>query len=321
MSISPAVSIITANYNGAAYLPDAVASVMAQTLDDFEWLIADDASSDDSLAVIAAATNGDPRVRILPGVRNTGPAGARNRALGAARGRWLAIFDGDDRMDPDRLKILVARGETDAADIVVDNLRVFESAARDKASLFLRGPSWRDPRGISLAQYIDSGRMYSRKPGLGYLKPLFRATTLGQFRYREDLKIGEDYDLVLRLLATGATMRFEPAGLYHYRRHGGSISAVLRGTHIEQMLRADAALALESPTRGHSEPVRAAVARRRRSLEVALTYDRVITALKSRDLGPAIRESLSQPRVLPLLTMPVAARLRRLAERVQATVA
>lgn len=315
------VSIVTANYNGAKYLRAAIASVLAQTLPDFELIIADDASTDDSLAVIAAAAGDDPRVRVLPAIRNSGPAGARNRALSLARGRWLAVFDSDDLMHRDRLQRLVARGEADGADIVVDNLQVFESAAPDKAAVFLKGSGWRQARGISLPQYIDSGRMYGRRPGLGYLKPLFRAAALGDLRYREDLKIGEDYDLVLRLLAAGATLRFEPAALYHYRRHGASISAVLRAADIEQMLRADAALALECPTRGYPAEVRTAQAHRRQSLEVALTYDRVITALKSRRLGSAIVQGLRQPRVLPLLTMPVAARLRRLAARVQAAVA
>ena len=106
MAERPLVSIVTANYNGAAFLPAAARAVLAQTLGDFEWIVADDASTDDSGAVIAQVTGGDPRVRFLTAERNGGPAGARNRALAAARGRWIAVFDSDDEMAPERLELI-----------------------------------------------------------------------------------------------------------------------------------------------------------------------------------------------------------------------
>lgn len=313
MNERPLVSIITANYNGAAFLPAAARSVFGQTLGDFEWIIADDASSDASPKVIADIAHGDPRVIFLPAERNGGPARARNRALAAARGEWIAVFDSDDEMAPDRLARLVARGAAEGADIVADNLTLFSEPTGGGDQPFLRGRMWGTPRWISLADYIDSGRMYARRPGLGYLKPLFRAEALGDQRYREDMRIGEDYDLVVRLLAGGARMRLEPAALYRYRRHGASISAVLRRGHIEQMIAADSDLDLESPPRPCARKARRAQARRRRSLEAALAYDRVIQALKQRHVLTGLALSLGRPGVWPLLTMPVTARLRRLA--------
>ena len=125
---TPLVSVITANYNGARHLAAAVRSVLQQTLCSLELIIADDASTDDSLAVIACAAAGDPRVRVLKTCQNGGPGAARNRALKAARGRYIAVFDSDDLMAPDRLEKLVARARVDHADIVVDNLLVFQDA-------------------------------------------------------------------------------------------------------------------------------------------------------------------------------------------------
>ena len=158
--------------------------------------------------------------------------------------------------------------------------------------------------------------MYSKQPGLGYLKPLFTAEVLKGQRYREDLRIGEDYDLVLRLLAKGARMRFLPDPLYRYRKHGASISHVMRREHIEQMLAADAALEIE--LRKQCKEVRRAQARRRRSLETALVYDQVICALKARDMRQALGACAADPAVWPLLTMPVTARLKRLTARAHA---
>ena len=312
MSDRPLVSVITANYNGARHLAAAIQSVLQQTLSDFELIIADDASTDDSVAVIEAAAAGDPRVRVLTTAVNGGPGAARNRALAAVRGAYVAVFDSDDLMAPNRLERLVRSARGDQADIVVDNLLTFDERNAPWRP-FLAGKDWDHPRWISLADYIGAGRMYSKTPGLGYLKPLFRRAVLEGETYREDLRIGEDYDLVLRLLAKGARMRFQPEGLYRYRRHAASISQVLRREHIEQMLAADAALS--AALTDQCEEVRRAHEARRRSLETALAYDQVIAALKSRDVGEALATCAHAPQVLPLLTMPVKARIRRLASR------
>ena len=312
-AVGPVVSIVTANYNGARHLADAVRSVLAQTLTDFELIVVDDCSTDASLQVIAETAAGDPRVRVIVQDRNGGPGPARNRALAEARGRWIAVFDSDDLMAPDRLERLVARAEADGADIVADNLAVFVDGAEASDTPFLVGPAYAQPRWIELADYIGSARMYSNRPGLGYLKPLFSARALAGLRYREELRIGEDYDLVLRLLVRGCRMRLEPRALYRYRKHAASISHRMKPEHIEQMLAADASLAPELAA--HPAKVRRAQALRRRSLEAALAYDRVIQRLKSRDLLGGLAASAVRPDVWPLLTMPLTARLKRLAAR------
>jgi succinoglycan biosynthesis protein ExoO len=312
MTHRPTVSVITANFNGARHLAAAARSVLGQTLADFEWIVVDDGSRDESLAVLAQAVGGDPRVKVLSQA-NAGPAAARNRALAEASGRWIAVFDSDDLMAPDRLQRLVARGEADRAEIVVDNLCVFSEGSDAPWKPFLTGPAYARPRTITIADYIASARMYSNRPGLGYLKPLFLADAMAGVRYREDLKIGEDYDLVLRLLLKGCCMRLEPAALYRYRKHEGSISHRMRREHIQQMLAADAELDLAA----QCAAVRRAQAARRRSLEAAIAYDRVIERLKARDLAGGLVQSLSRPDIWPLLTMPLAARLKRLAARLR----
>jgi succinoglycan biosynthesis protein ExoO len=314
----PCVSVITANYNGARHLAAAVRSVLDLSLANLELIVVDDASTDDSLAVIAKAAAGDPRVRVLRQRRNAGPGAARNRALAAARGRWIAVFDADDLMAPDRLERMVDTAAACWAEIVVDNLIVFDDAGEAPWRTFLTGHAYAEPRWITLADYIGSARMYSNRPGLGYLKPLICARILQQtgIRYREDLRIGEDYDLILRLLAEGARMRLDPTPLYRYRRHASSISHTMQREHIEAMLAADADFARTYPAQ--PEAVRRALGARRRSLEAALAYDGVIARLKARDVPGGLRASLQTPEVLPLLAMPVRARLRRLAQRLSA---
>jgi succinoglycan biosynthesis protein ExoO len=257
-------------------------------------------------------------VRLFRQASNGGPGGARNRALDEARGRWMAVFDSDDLMAPDRLETLVARAEADWCDIVVDNLTVFDDGDEGSWRPFLSGHGYARPRAITLVDYVGAGRMYSNRPDLGYLKPLICAQTLARtgVRYREDLRIGEDYDLIVRLLAQGAQMHFEPRALYRYRKHETSVSHVMRREHIEAMLAADADFAAAFP---QADPdVRHAMDARRRSLEAALTYDGVITRLKAHDVSGGLRSSLRDPAVWPLLAMPVRARLKRWAARLQA---
>ena len=312
-----AVSVVTANYNGARHLADAIASVLAQTLTDLELIVVDDASSDDSAAVVERAASQDGRVRLIVQPANAGPGAARNRGIAAARGRWIAVFDSDDLMTPDRLERLLERAETDGAEIAADNLMAFEDGAPDDGRPFLPPEAFASPRWIGPAELIASSRMYSRHPGLGYVKPLIDAAALAAsgVRYDERLRIGEDYDFLLRLLAKGLRLRLDPACRYLYRRHTASTSHALRRDHLEAMLRADAAFDADFPDLPAG--VRRAQAARRRSLERALAYDEVIGRLKARDLAGGLGAALGRPAVWPLLTMPVTARLKRLAGRLQ----
>lgn len=310
----PRVSVVTANYNGAAHLASAVRSVLDQSLIDLELIIVDDCSGDDSLQVAAEAAGGDPRVTLLRQPANAGPAAARNRALAVARGRWIAVFDSDDLMAPDRLQQLVARGEAADCDIVADNLLLFDDGQEALRRPFLPLHD-AAARQITLAEYISSGPIYARRPNLGYLKPLFRAAALGEARYNEALRIGEDYDLVLRLLLKGARMELTPAALYLYRKHASSISTVLRRENIEAMLAAD--LSLAERIAAHGPAVVRAQRTRVRSLERALDYDRVIARLKAGDLAPALTLAAGRPGIWPLLAMPVEARAKRLAARLK----
>ncbi len=107
MSGAPAVSVVLATYNQAHWLDGAVATVRAQTFADWELLVADDGSTDDTAAVIARHAATDPRIRSLPGPHAERCA-ARNRALAAATGDLVAFLDTDDRWHPDKLARQVA---------------------------------------------------------------------------------------------------------------------------------------------------------------------------------------------------------------------
>lgn len=98
----PAVSVVVPTFNRASLLPRAIDSVLAQTFTDFELLVVDDASTDETGEVVGRYT--DPRVRYLVQPQNTGVAGARNRGMRAARGDFIAFLDSDDEWLPEKLE-------------------------------------------------------------------------------------------------------------------------------------------------------------------------------------------------------------------------
>ena len=97
----PRVSVVLCVYNQADYLPEAMGSILGQTLTDLELIVVDDGSTDSSPEVVRGFT--DPRVRYVRNERNLGHAGSLNRGVALARGRYLAIMDSDDISLPERL--------------------------------------------------------------------------------------------------------------------------------------------------------------------------------------------------------------------------
>ena len=92
---------------------------------DIEIIISDDASTDDSVTIAQRIAAADPRVRLITSTRNSGPGAARNRAIAAAMGEWLAVLDSDDFAHPDRLDTLLRAASQDGADVVADDLLIF----------------------------------------------------------------------------------------------------------------------------------------------------------------------------------------------------
>jgi glycosyltransferase involved in cell wall biosynthesis len=97
----PRVSVVLCVYNQAAYVAEAIASILGQTLTDLELIVVDDGSTDSSPEVIHRFT--DPRIRYVRNERNLGHASSPNRGVALARGRYLAIMDSDDISLPERL--------------------------------------------------------------------------------------------------------------------------------------------------------------------------------------------------------------------------
>lgn len=98
------VSIITPNWNCAKYISETIRSVQAQTYQNWEIIIVDDCSTDNSCEVVKYLMEADARIRLLKNPKNSGAAVSRNYALREAKGKWIAYLDSDDLWAADKLE-------------------------------------------------------------------------------------------------------------------------------------------------------------------------------------------------------------------------
>lgn len=103
MRPSPSISVLTAVYNGTPYLREAIDSILNQTFSDFEFIIINDGSTDETAEILSSYT--DPRIRIIKNSKNLGLTKSLNIGLKIARGIYIARMDADDIALPERLQI------------------------------------------------------------------------------------------------------------------------------------------------------------------------------------------------------------------------
>lgn len=306
--MQPDVSVIIAAHDAEDTIAEAICSALEQRDVSVEVIVADDASSDRTSRV--AQSFPSDTVKVLTLAENRGPGGARNAAIAAATGRWIAVLDADDAMRADRLARMLARAQADDADIVVDNLSVAEGdgeghAMFPAAMLESAGP-------LGLPAFIRSNQLFESRFNFGYMKPVLRRAFIAAhgLAYDETLRIGEDYIFLAGALAAGGRCAVEPGAGYLYRIRADSVSRVLEQRHVEAMLAADAAFARVNPLNAEATD---ALAERRRNLERAAAFLSLVDSLKRRALFKAAGTALRDPGALRHLAMPLGARLRRLA--------
>lgn len=209
MSAAPLVSIITAAYDAEDFVAETIASVQAQTRGEWEMLVADDASSDRTAAIVAAAAAKDPRIRLIRLNRNSGVARARNVALAAAQGRFVAFLDSDDLWLPQKLERQVAfMQERDAAVSYTAYRRIDE--AGERLGRFISAP----PR----LEYRD----LLQNTAIATLTSMVDTAKTGPLRMMEVPR--DDYILWLTLMRRGFVAHGLQQELARYRVVRGSLS-------------------------------------------------------------------------------------------------
>jgi succinoglycan biosynthesis protein ExoO len=292
-------TVIIAAFDAESVIARSVWSALAQTVA-AEVVVADDRSRDDTAAVVGQIAAREPRVRLVQLEVNGGPSAARNRAVEAASGEWIAVLDADDAMAPDRLEKMIALGREKGADVVLGNFRhVDASGTPIRSEPFLSGAPYAAPRPWTLEEYVAGNMVTRGVPSLGYLKPLFRSAFLRAhgLRYDETLRNGEDCHLVFRCLAAGGSVWFSPEPDYAYTVAAGSISFRADPDHLAALLRADARFADDQKAR-MSPGLARLLARRCGRLSDLMVAERALGALKAGRPLAALSKMAGRPRAV-----------------------
>ena len=226
---APLVSVIIAAYRATDLLHRAVDSLRAQTMTDWEALLVDDGSPDDTLAECRRLATQDPRVRVVALPRNGGPAAARNAGLDHSRGVWVTILDADDAYVPRRLATLVEQAQAAGVDWIADNQQLYDLVA--DATARTAHPRGFAARSIDVTRFLADGGPGQRFH-YGWLKPMIKRASwqASCVRYREQVRFGEDYLLYLEWTLRGLQGLFIEEPLYVYTTRRGQISGQASGT-------------------------------------------------------------------------------------------
>lgn len=204
------ISVIMPVYNAANFIGASIASILAQTLKDFELIIVNDGSTDESHEVILSFK--DERIRYVR-QENLGVAAAREAALRLARGEFVTFQDADDISLPNRFQMLRDCFIANSIGLVHSDVLLIDEADR--------------PVGYWASGNIGRSRLlrFFLKVGTPFNNPtlMLRRQAVAEFRYDRELRIGEDTDMVFAIAPHWHAVHI-PEPLVLYRRYAASLS-------------------------------------------------------------------------------------------------
>jgi glycosyltransferase involved in cell wall biosynthesis len=211
MASSPKVSVLIPTFNRVRLIGDAVDSVLAQTLHDFEIIVVDDGSTDDTAPWIRERYGSEGRVRYAH-QENRGIGAARQHGLRLARGEYISLLDDDDYYLPRYLESQAAfLDRHEGVDVVVCDARL-DAETRDPIPSIFRLPGWRPP--VSLDAMARGAWALP-------VTMTMRAGCVRALGFPSEFRHAEDIDFLWRLLAAGGRLALNDELLAVYRWHEG----------------------------------------------------------------------------------------------------
>jgi glycosyltransferase involved in cell wall biosynthesis len=211
----PRVSVIMPAYNTEQYMPAAIRSALAQTIDDLELIVVDDGSEDATLATALQFAERDPRVRVMTQA-NAGTSAARNLAMGVARGDFFACLDSDDEWMPrfleEQLDVLTRRPGT-----AIVTANAINRGGHLDGTLY-----WSAQHGERVLSVVE---MLEREDSVCIMSVFRRAVFEVAGPFDESLNGNEDYEFWLRAVQAGFELVQTFTPLAYYRRRSDSMSA------------------------------------------------------------------------------------------------
>lgn len=298
------VSIIVPAYNVEKYISDMIESVLQQTYPYFELIIVDDVSTDRTAEVVQSFS--DQRIKLIRHASNKGLGAARNTAIEAASGKWMAVLDADDQWNVNWLERLVevlyevGDGYFVADDLLLCfdtpfDLRPWKCGSQICLSAIFRNCKYID---LDLSNFIKLGA-----PGTKPIIPLDSVKNAG-LHYISGCYYGEDFEFECNLFRIGLKLRFILEPLYMYRIRPGSLTS--KEDSLEQLFQVYGRLIA---TRGFSFEEKLLFLEKMRD---EMTYGPFSQALKCGNFIEALSIAIDHPSVvLKLLRrLPISVRYR-----------
>lgn len=240
MTGTPAISVIVPAYNAKDYIRTAIQSVQAQTIPDVEIIVVDDASIDETAAIVLELASRDPRIRYVRMATNSGPSASRNRGLKLACGKWVALLDADDRFHPRRLEVLLALAQRENADLVSDNL-LLSRGEDDMGWRMIPEAKLAAPRQLLFAEFMKSCYEDAKLPKRSsyvFMHPMFKREFIEAhaLKYNESARNGEDFILYIDCFLAGARWYMSPEPFYIYLIRDGSLTESASREDRHQMI-------------------------------------------------------------------------------------
>ncbi|MGG3468165.1 glycosyltransferase family 2 protein [Neobacillus pocheonensis] len=206
------VSIITPSYNSAKFITETIRSVKEQTFTNWEMIIVDDCSLDNTVNIVKKAMMDDFRIKLIELKKNSGPAIARNRAIAYAKGNYLAFLDSDDLWLPRKLERQLMFMEKNNFAFTYSDYRIM-SEEGERTDVVLRVPVKMDYKSLLKNTMIGTLTVMLDKRKVGRVQmPLHRDCS-------------EDYGLWLTILSRGISAYGLNEELAVYRKCEVSLSS------------------------------------------------------------------------------------------------
>ncbi|UFT98892.1 glycosyltransferase [Radiobacillus kanasensis] len=209
---TPTVTIITPTYNSSKFILETIRSVKSQTYNDWEMIIIDDCSIDNTVQIVEEQTKQDNRIKLMRLEKNSGAAVARNSGIKKAKGKYLAFLDSDDMWQPDKLSNQIT--------FMKDNNYLFSYSTY---SIINENGNFLN-KTIRATNFVDY-RTLLKKPGtIGCLTVILDREQIGDV-LMPNIKTRQDFALWLKILKTGINAYGLDEDLALYRKVPGSISS------------------------------------------------------------------------------------------------
>ncbi len=207
----PVISVITPAYNSEVFIKETIQSVLDQTYSDWEMIIVDDRSKDNTVSLIKEMMDKDARIRLIELEKNSGSAVARNTAIEHSKGRYIAFLDSDDSWFPEKLeRQLKFMQDEDVAFSFTEYVRTLEDGTETDY--------------ISKAPETVDWDALMKRCVIGCLTVMIDTEKTGEVRM-VDIRTRQDYALWLSLTRQGHTAYGLQEVLAKYRVVGDSISS------------------------------------------------------------------------------------------------